>query len=186
MFTTVITYATLPTTNLALTTVMHRIAPHHSNTGRQAAALHYPKFMKLFFTALVVILSCLANIAAAQEADTVRAYPGYYDLNAETAISGTVTRVKKLNPPTGSPLLILEVKTNTGNFWWVHLGPYWFADEQCMQFMRGDKVVVTGAQAIMDCEMVIIAKTVQVGDIHLRLRDDTGVPLWSGSSRNFQ
>lgn len=73
----------------------------------------------------------------------------------------------------------LMVKTATETIS-VHLGPSWFLEKQEVQFKPGDQVKVTGSRITFDGKPAIIASEVSKGDRVLKLRDASGVPVWSG------
>jgi hypothetical protein len=60
----------------------------------------------------------------------------------------------------------------------VHLGPAWFIERQKGRLKRGEKVQVRGSRILFNLEPIIVAETVTKGDKVLRLRYQTGSPVW--------
>jgi len=65
----------------------------------------------------------------------------------------------------------------------VHLGPSWYMDKQNFQIGVKDKVEVTGSRVSFAGKPTIIAGEVKKGDKVLKLRDQSGIPLWAGQRR---
>jgi hypothetical protein len=65
----------------------------------------------------------------------------------------------------------------------VHLGPAWYIENQDMSVKTGDKVEVKGSKVEIGGKPVIIGAEVKKGEDTLILRDESGVPLWSGWRR---
>jgi hypothetical protein len=65
----------------------------------------------------------------------------------------------------------------------VHLGPAWYLDHQAVVITQGDQIEVTGSRVTLAGEVVIVAAAVRKGDQVLILRDQAGIPVWSGWSR---
>lgn len=63
----------------------------------------------------------------------------------------------------------------------VHLGPAWFFENQDFEINSGDEVSVVGSRITFEGKPTMIAAEVHRGDEMLLLRDDWGVPQWSGS-----
>jgi hypothetical protein len=98
-------------------------------------------------------------------------------------VSGEVVKVDKIRPMKGMSYGIhLVVKTESGETS-VHLGPAWYIENQDMAVKTGDNVEVKGSKVEMGGKPVIIAAEVKKGEDTLVLRDDAGVPLWSGWRR---
>ena len=105
--------------------------------------------------------------------------------NAETGetVSGEVIAVEKITPMEGMSAgvhIILkseEVKIP------VHLGQVWYIERQDIKIKKGDKVEVKGSRVMMRGKPTIIAAEVKRGDEVLILRDEDGIPAWSGWRR---
>lgn len=110
-------------------------------------------------------------------------YCRMYDPATVETISGTVKDVQEIVPLRGmSSGVHLQVRTDDGTLP-VHLGPEWFLENQDMGIEPGDSVVVTGSRITFDNAPAIIAAEVRTGDDVLVLRDESGVPVWSGWRR---
>ena len=76
----------------------------------------------------------------------------------------------------------LKVKTereSTG----VDLGPEWFIERLDIRIEKGDKIEVRGSRVTISGKPAIIAAEIRKGNSALKLRDDTGIPVWSGWRR---
>jgi hypothetical protein len=62
----------------------------------------------------------------------------------------------------------------------VHLGPSWYLDDNNFTINLNDKIEVKGSRVMWQGNDVIIAADIKIGDKSLALRDDDGVPFWSG------
>ena len=73
----------------------------------------------------------------------------------------------------------LAVATSSG-MTTVVLGPDFFVDEQSVTLGKGDLVEVTGWSVDSGGTVVFVAQEVKRGPDTLRLRSNTGMPLWAG------
>jgi hypothetical protein len=104
---------------------------------------------------------------------------GHYDRQTETTISGTVVTIEKSDQGQMPCMCLhLTLKTDTDNVR-VHLGPVAFV-EKTMTFKEGDAVQVIGSKVTMMGRQAVIAREVKKGSDTLKLRDESGAPLWSG------
>jgi hypothetical protein len=62
----------------------------------------------------------------------------------------------------------------------VYVGPEWYVKQQEVRLVAGDQVEVKGSRVTMEGKPYIIPNYVKKGDRMLKLRDDTGMPLWAG------
>jgi hypothetical protein len=110
-------------------------------------------------------------------------YGRLYNPQAVEAISGEIVRVDRITPMRGmggGVHVLVKTATETLD---VHLGPRWYIENQDVQFAPKDYVEVRGSRVTVGGKPAIIAAAVQKGDGVLTLRDDQGVPLWSGWRR---
>jgi hypothetical protein len=73
----------------------------------------------------------------------------------------------------------LTLKTGDGQIP-VHVGPNWFLEKQGLTIAPGDEIEVTGSRVVFEGAPVIIAAQITTGGQTVRLREDSGVPVWSG------
>jgi hypothetical protein len=110
-------------------------------------------------------------------------YSRMYDLKSVETISGEVTSVDRITPAKGmSGGVHMNVKTDKETIS-VHLGPSWFVEYQDVKFAAKDKVEVKGSKISFAGKPAIIAAEVMKGNDVLKLRDDAGLPVWSGWRR---
>ena len=65
----------------------------------------------------------------------------------------------------------------------VHLGPAGYLEKQALQIAANDTITVTGSRVMLGGKPAIIAGQIKKGDEVLKLRDENGVPAWSGGRR---
>jgi hypothetical protein len=110
-------------------------------------------------------------------------YGRMYDPNTVETINGEVVRVEKITPLRGMSYGIhLIVKTEKEEIS-VHLGPGWFIKNQDIKIEAKDKIEVKGSRITFQGSPALIAAEVKKGEHKLRLRDESGFPVWSGWRR---
>ena len=116
--------------------------------------------------------------------------PGQYSRmfdpkNLET-FTGEVTTMDQLTPGFGmSTRVWLGLKTDKGMIL-VILGPTWFHKGQNFKIEPHDRLEIKGAMITSMEEPMFIATEVKKGDQVLKLRDDSGYPVWSPPKRGKQ
>lgn len=110
-------------------------------------------------------------------------YNRMYDPKAMETISGEVTSIDRITPNKGMASGIhMNVKTDKETIS-VHLGPSWYLENQDVKIEPKDKVEVKGAKTTFAGKPAIIAAEVRKGDEVLKLRDESGFPVWAGWRR---
>ncbi len=149
--------------------------------------------MKSSIVVLLLLLFAATTSTAQEDSSTVSGgwgkrsdYNRKFDRATVTEIKGEVVKVDTIVPMRAmSPGIHLMVKTATETVS-VHLGPKWFLDTQEIKFKAGDKVEVKGSKVFFGGEPAIIAQEVKRGKDTLILRDENGIPEWSGRGKRFQ
>ena len=108
-----------------------------------------------------------------------------YDPKTVETLHGKVVSMEKVASPR-NPLGIHLMMQTEKEMIPVHLGPAWFIEKQTPQIETGDTITVTGSRIMIDEKPVIIAAEIKKGDKVIKLRDDNGVPTWSGAGRRGQ
>jgi hypothetical protein len=110
-------------------------------------------------------------------------YQRMYNPATVETLTGTVEAVDKVMPMKGMSYGVhLQLKTEKETIS-VHLGPGWYIERLDTKIEKGDNVQVKGSKVTMMGKPVIIAAEVKKGDSVLMLRDENGIPLWSGWRR---
>jgi hypothetical protein len=107
-------------------------------------------------------------------------YDRIYDTNTVETINGEVIAVDKMTPAKGMSYgvhLILKTGKDSVS---VHLGPAWYIENQDIQIEPKDTIEITGSRIVFKGKPAIIAAEVRKGHELLKLRDDNGIPVWSG------
>lgn len=107
-----------------------------------------------------------------------------YDPAKVETVQGEVTAVEKIGGGRRmGPGIGLKLKTASGELI-VHLGPQWYIEQQGeVPIKAGDTVEVKGVKASRGEQAFFLAGEVRKGGDVLKLRDDSGVPLWAGWRR---
>jgi len=159
--------------------------------------------MKKFLGAgLVLVLVVVAGVAVAQPWQGWKDCGGWcrengggpggpgggpgrmYDPAKVETVKGEVTAVEKVGGGRKmGPGIGLKLKTASGELT-VHLGPQWYIEQQGeVPIKAGDTVEVKGVKASRGGQDFFLAGEVKKGGDVLRLRDESGVPLWAGWRR---
>jgi hypothetical protein len=135
--------------------------------------VNYRLSLKALF--VVVALAWLSTVGLSQS--TSKTGPKY-DTTKEVKIKGVIEEVRDVPTAAGGTQLV--VKTDSKSVL-VYVGPGQFLKELEMSFNKGDQVDVTGCKALNESnEEQVLAREVVVGSNTFTLRDDKGVPIWSG------
>jgi hypothetical protein len=107
-------------------------------------------------------------------------YGRLYNPQTVQTITGEVVKVERVSPMHGMGHGVhLLVKTGAETLP-VHLGPSWFIDNQELQIQPTDQVQVTGSRVELEGKPVLLASQVKDGSAVLKLRDESGIPVWAG------
>ncbi len=114
------------------------------------------------------------------------AFQRMYNPATVETVSGEVISVDRMTPMRKMGAGIhLQLKTDKETVS-VHLGPAWYIERQDLRIEKGDKIEVRGSRVTIAGKPAIIAASVKKGDALLTLRDDSGVPVWSGWRKQMQ
>lgn len=109
-----------------------------------------------------------------------------FDPAAIKTVEGVVTMVGKSAHVESSPdILLLHVRTDTGELLTVHAGPINYVSKQDFYAVAGDRVSVTGAPVRGDSPVFLAARISKDGQV-LTLRNRDGEPVWERSSESVQ
>ena len=108
-------------------------------------------------------------------------YKRIYNTSTVETITGEVQSVDfySYKKSSGFGGVHITVKTEKETIT-VHVGPSWYLDDNNFSINVNDKIEVKGSRVLWNSSDVIIAANIKIGDKSLALRDDDGVPLWSG------
>ena len=147
------------------------------------------KRVTAFAAVLAILAFALAPQAHAQGGPRWRGSGGWgpgsqfgrlYDPKTAETISGEVVKVDHITPARGmSAGVHLLVKTDKEEVS-VVLGPQWYLENQDVKIEPKDKLEIKGSRATVQGKPALIAAEVKKGDQILRLRDESGTPVWSG------
>lgn len=137
----------------------------------------------LLLADLVVATDALAQQGRGRGWSPGSPYDCMYDPTTAEIWSGVVVQVKSVAPRrgmSGGIHVVLKTETETVP---VHLGPAWFIENQDRQIQEGDEIEVLGSRITFENEPAILAAGVRLGEETLRLRDQSGLPVWRGWQR---
>ena len=106
-----------------------------------------------------------------------------YDLKTAETLQGEVVSVESSSSPLqrghGIHVMLQVGKATIA----VHLGPAAFLRRQSLRIAVHDTLTVTGSRVLFEGKLAIVAAEVKKGNEVLKLRDDNGIPVWSGGGR---
>lgn len=110
-------------------------------------------------------------------------YGRMYDPKTVETVSGEVVSVTKMIPMHGMSYGVhLTLKTEKETLS-VHLGPGWYLENQDVKIEPKDMIEVKGSRVTFNGKPAIIAAEVKRGSEVLKLRDESGSPVWAGWRR---
>ena len=139
--------------------------------------------MKSLLTAAVAAVMLIGVLPANAFAQGMMRGGYRYDTRTVQTVSGEVLSVEKVRyGRRGYYGVHLVLKTSEGEIA-VHLGPSWFMERQALQIAAHDEIEVTGSRVTYEGKPALIAAEVKKGTETLRLRSESGLPLWRRGSR---
>ena len=106
-----------------------------------------------------------------------------YDPKTVETINGDVVKVDRITPMRGmSAGVHLVVKTDKEEIS-VILGPQWYLENQDVKIAPNDKLEIKGSRVSVQGKPALLAAEVKKGGETLKLRDESGAPVWSGWRR---
>lgn len=127
--------------------------------------------------AIIAIFCGAVTFAAASSTRKASDTGPKYDAANQIKIKGVIEDVK--DTPGDSSGTYLTVKTDTGTVI-VYVAPAEFLKEIDTSFNKGDQIEVLGAKNTGPEGEEVLAKELTVGSNTTTLRDESGVPVWSG------
>lgn len=98
-------------------------------------------------------------------------------------VAGQVVSVDRMAPMKGMNQGIhLKLKTDQETIP-VHVGPAWYLERLDTKIEKGDSIEVKGSRVNFQGKPALIASEIKKGDAVLKLRDDSGFPVWAGWRR---
>lgn len=106
-------------------------------------------------------------------------YGKLYNPQTIETVAGEVVSVGLVTPLKGmSQGVVIMFKTAKETLS-VHLGPSWFIEKQDFKIEPKDKLEINGSRIEIGGKPVLIAAEVKKGDQYLKLRDESGFPIWA-------
>ena len=142
--------------------------------------------------AIAVLALCVVTESIAQGGMKWRGSGGWgpgghygrmYDPKSVEIISGRVILVEKITPRTGMSYGVHATLQSEKETISVHLGPGWYIENQDVKIEPQDTIEVKGSRVTLAGKPAIIAAEVKKGDELLKLRDQSGFPIWAGWRR---
>lgn len=110
-------------------------------------------------------------------------YNRMFDPKTVEAVSGEVVSIDKIAPMKGMNYGVHLMLKTAKEIISVHLGPGWYIENQDIKIEPKDKIEVSGSRITFEGKAAIIAAEVKKGNEILTLRDENGLPMWSGWRR---
>jgi|APFre7841882590_1041340.scaffolds.fasta_scaffold26306_4 hypothetical protein len=131
---------------------------------------------------IAVALVLLASVSSAQQGAKAKGGRAYDANNVET-ITGEVVGLEKIPSPGGKGYGVhLSVKTEKETLA-VEVGPGWYVEKQPVKIEVKDILEIRGSRVASHGKPAIVAAEIRKGDQILKLRDENGIPAWSGGGR---
>jgi hypothetical protein len=127
--------------------------------------------------AMIAIFCAVVTCAVASSTQKTSDTGPKYDAANQVKIKGVIDDVK--DTPGALSGTYLTVKTDTSTVI-VYVGPAEFLKDIDTSFKKGDQIEVLGAKSTGPEGEQILAKELTVGSNTTTLRDESGVPVWSG------
>lgn len=141
--------------------------------------------MKRFLAAGVVMILVMAAAASAQQGPGRKGMWGsgqqMYDPSKAETIAGKVTAVDEFTSRRGVNTGMHLSLDADGKKIIVHLGPKTYLEQQPVKIAAGDNLELKGVRTTRRGQEVFVAAEVKKGGEVLKLRDETGRPLWAGT-----
>lgn len=106
-----------------------------------------------------------------------------YDPKTVETVAGEVLSISRGSGGGAGGGVHFVLRTDSGATLSVRLGPASYVDRQSTKIATGDRVEVEGSRVGTGADTAIIAAEVRKGQEKLLLRDEAGVPKWSGAGR---
>jgi hypothetical protein len=134
--------------------------------------------------ALVAVIVLVVGSDAGAQPGPGRRGPGprgrIYDPKTVETVAGEVVAVERGTVPGAAGGVHVTLRTDAGGTLSVRLGPSTYVDRQTTKLGAGDRIEVKGSRVTIEGEPVLIAAEVRKGQQRLLLRDEAGIPYWSG------
>jgi hypothetical protein len=137
----------------------------------------------IWISMLVIAGLLFASTSFAQRG--VKAIGGRaYDPQTVETIKGEVVSVEKIPSRDGKGYGVhLTLKTEKEPLF-VVVGPGWYVEKQPVKIEAKDLLEIKGSRVTSRGKQAIIAGEIKKGNQILKLRDENGIPAWSGGSRS--
>jgi hypothetical protein len=103
-----------------------------------------------------------------------------YNPNTVETITGTIKDIQYVKQASGRDYGVHLMVTTQKNQYEVHLGPRWFLEENQLNFTVGEEIEVKGSKKMINRRLTLIAAKITNRDRTVVLRDEYGIPMWSG------
>jgi len=106
-----------------------------------------------------------------------------YDPKTVETVKGEVVGVDKVTSHGGKGYGVnMTLKTEKESLS-VEVGPGWYVEKQPVRIEAKDILEIRGSRVTSQGKVAMIAAEIKKKDQVLRLRDENGIPAWSGGSR---
>lgn len=128
-----------------------------------------------------MVLSVVGLLAYGTMAFCQPARGAWSALGAEETIQGSIKEIQEIpGQRPGMVGLRFVVAASTGDAVTVLVGPAYYLAQAGYSPKVGDKISVEGFMIQSDVDTLMVARTITAGGLTIPLRDEQGMPLWSG------
>jgi hypothetical protein len=132
------------------------------------------RYIAIFFSVLFISTALFAQRMQRRQ---------FYDTSTVTTINGTIASVDSQATPRGDFYMVRLTVRDSSGLTSVMVGPSAYLDSQEITFIEGDSIRVTGSRIGFRGQEVVIAAAVVTRGRTIKLRDDSGMPVWMGQMR---
>lgn len=144
------------------------------------------EFMKRTGLGVLVLMLLLlfASVSLAQQRTGRTRSNGWglgnlYDPKTIETIKGEILQIDEFALVQGMPPGVRFILKTDKEAISVYLGPAWYLDDEDFEIEPQDTVEVKGSRVTYEGRPAVVAAVIFKGDRVLKLRDDSGFPVWS-------
>jgi hypothetical protein len=139
------------------------------------------KALTLRFTLIMLLLAASMSIAQSGRGLNQCLMTRLYDVAKETKIEGMLSNVTADTGYGRYPGMIADMRTSADTLK-AYIAPEWYMKHKSITIKKDQHVIVTGSKVTYNNKALIIVRSIEYKDSKLVIRDDRGIPVWSGKS----
>ena len=137
--------------------------------------------LKLRFTLITLFLATSISFAQSGRGLNQCLMTRLYDIAKETKVEGVLSNITADTGYGRYPGMIADIRTGTDTLK-VYVAPQWYIERKSITIKKDQHVIVKGSEVTYNNEALIIVRSIEYKDSKLLIRDERGIPVWSGKS----